>query len=64
MKIFIYIIPLYFYRAEAQELQVMTFNIRYNNPSDSMNAWPFRKDNLASTIFSRGSFIRRTGGTA
>jgi endonuclease/exonuclease/phosphatase family metal-dependent hydrolase len=31
-------------------LNVMTFNIRYNNPGDSANAWPFRKDKVASQI--------------
>ena len=34
----------------AQDLNVMTFNIRYNNRGDSANAWPYRKDNLASQI--------------
>ena len=28
----------------------MTFNIRYNNPGDSLNAWPLRKDILASQV--------------
>ena len=28
----------------------MTFNIRYNNPGDSLNAWPNRKDKLASQV--------------
>lgn len=32
------------------ELNVMTFNIRLNIKSDSLNAWPYRKDNLASQI--------------
>ncbi len=31
-------------------LNVMTFNIRYNNPGDSLNAWPYRKDNAASQV--------------
>lgn len=31
-------------------LNVMTFNIRYNNPGDSANAWPHRKDLVASQI--------------
>jgi endonuclease/exonuclease/phosphatase family metal-dependent hydrolase len=31
-------------------LNVMTFNIRYNNPRDSANAWPHRKDMVASQI--------------
>lgn len=34
----------------AQDLNVMTFNIRYNNTGDSLNAWPYRKDNLASEV--------------
>ena len=31
-------------------IKVMTFNIRYNTPSDSLNAWPHRKDNAASMV--------------
>lgn len=34
----------------AQELNVMTFNIRYANPKDSSNYWDFRKENLASML--------------
>jgi endonuclease/exonuclease/phosphatase family metal-dependent hydrolase len=34
----------------AQDLQVMTFNIRYNTAADSLNAWPYRRDNLASQV--------------
>src|SRR6187551_565850 len=34
----------------SQELNVMTFNIRYNTKYDSLNAWPYRKDNAASQI--------------
>lgn len=34
----------------AQELNVMTFNIRLNVASDSLNAWPYRKDKCASQI--------------
>jgi len=36
--------------AIGQPLNVMTFNIRYNNSSDSLNAWPFRKDNVVKQI--------------
>jgi len=39
--------------ATAQDksaLNVMTFNIRFNNPRDSANAWPNRKDFAASQI--------------
>ena len=35
---------------QSQELSVMTFNIRLNIKSDSLNAWPYRKDNAASQI--------------
>lgn len=34
----------------AQDLNVMTFNIRFNNPKDSANAWPNRKDYAASQV--------------
>jgi len=33
-----------------QELNIMTFNIRYNNPQDSLNSWPYRKDKLCSQV--------------
>lgn len=36
--------------AAAQDLSVMSFNIRLNIKSDSLNAWPYRKDNVASQI--------------
>lgn len=32
----------------------MTFNVRYNTASDSLNAWPYRKDNLASEVLFHG----------
>jgi endonuclease/exonuclease/phosphatase family metal-dependent hydrolase len=35
---------------QAQDLNVMTFNIRYNTKNDSLNAWPYRKDNAASQV--------------
>jgi endonuclease/exonuclease/phosphatase family metal-dependent hydrolase len=34
----------------AQELNVMTFNIRFNTSSDDLHAWPHRKDKVASQI--------------
>lgn len=34
----------------AQQLNVMTFNIRLNTTSDSLNAWPYRKDKTASQV--------------
>ena len=37
--------------SEAQTpLNVITFNIRYNTPNDSLNSWPYRKDKAASQI--------------
>lgn len=36
--------------ANSQSLNIMTFNLRYNNPGDSLNAWKYRKDNAASQI--------------
>jgi endonuclease/exonuclease/phosphatase family metal-dependent hydrolase len=35
---------------QSQELNVMTFNIRLNTKADSLNAWPFRKDKVASQV--------------
>ena len=34
----------------AQDLNTMTFNIRYNNPGDSLDAWPYRKDKVSSQV--------------
>lgn len=53
MKVFLLSLffTLFSIAAAAQEpLHVMTFNIRYNNPADSLNAWPYRKDKVASQI--------------
>lgn len=36
--------------AEANQLRVMTFNIRYDEPRDGANAWPKRKEIVASMI--------------
>jgi endonuclease/exonuclease/phosphatase family metal-dependent hydrolase len=36
--------------AAASPLRVMTFNIRYDTPSDSGNAWPYRRDWVAGLI--------------
>ncbi|WP_372774147.1 endonuclease/exonuclease/phosphatase family protein [Mangrovibacterium sp.] len=37
---------------QATDLKVMTWNIRFNNPDDGENAWPFRKQNVTNLIFS------------
>lgn len=34
----------------GQNLQVMTYNIRYDNPSDGENAWSYRKDFFCAQI--------------
>lgn len=36
--------------ASSESINVMSFNIRYNNPGDGENAWPNRKDMVAETI--------------
>jgi endonuclease/exonuclease/phosphatase family metal-dependent hydrolase len=36
--------------AEPLPLRVMTFNIRYDNPDDSLNSWQYRKDVAAEMI--------------
>jgi endonuclease/exonuclease/phosphatase family metal-dependent hydrolase len=33
-------------------LNVMSYNVRYNTPKDSLNAWPYRKEKVASLILS------------
>ncbi|MEK6480689.1 endonuclease/exonuclease/phosphatase family protein [Catalinimonas sp. 4WD22] len=33
-----------------ETFNVMSFNIRYDNPGDSAHAWPYRKEMVASTI--------------
>ncbi len=35
---------------EREYLNVMTFNIRFNNPSDSANNWAFRKELVSSQV--------------
>lgn len=39
-----------FHLSFAQQFNVMTFNIRLNTASDSLNAWPYRKDLVASQV--------------
>jgi endonuclease/exonuclease/phosphatase family metal-dependent hydrolase len=44
-------------RAAAEPLRVMTFNLRYDNPADGANAWPNRKDWVASLIRFHGADV-------
>lgn len=39
------------------ELNVMSFNIRYDNPDDSLNNWQYRKDVAAKTIKNQNADI-------
>ncbi len=34
------------------KLTIMSFNVRYNTPKDSLNAWPYRKEKVAHVIAS------------
>lgn len=43
-------------KAEAP-LRVMSFNIRYNNPGDGINAWPNRKDWVGGLIRFHGADV-------
>lgn len=38
-------------------LRVMTFNLRYDNPADGVNAWPNRKDWVASLVRFHGADV-------
>lgn len=37
-------------QSQAQEMRVMSYNIRYKNSIDSINGWEFRKQNVAGLI--------------
>ena len=39
------------------DLNVMSFNIRYDNPDDSLNNWQYRKDVAAKTIKNQNADI-------
>jgi len=56
---FIFVFISIYLSAKTQDkaLNVMTFNIRYNNPGDSANAWPLRKQFAASQILFHQSHI-------
>ena len=46
----LFILCISFLLHAQQPINVMTFNIRYDTPRDSANAWPLRKDKAASQI--------------
>ena len=39
--------------SQAQSLTWATFNIRYDNPADSLNNWQFRKDTVTQFILAQ-----------
>jgi endonuclease/exonuclease/phosphatase family metal-dependent hydrolase len=43
--------------ASTPPLRVMSFNLRYNNPNDGVNAWPNRKDWVAALIRFHGADV-------
>ena len=49
-----YFVLIFFFCSYASDynhpIRVMTFNIRVNVPSDSLNSWPYRKARAASMI--------------
>ena len=49
-KMLVVIIVMLSMNGRSQELNVMSFNIRLNVKSDSLNAWPYRKDKVALQI--------------
>jgi endonuclease/exonuclease/phosphatase family metal-dependent hydrolase len=51
MRTFIPLILFFcFISSNAQPLKVMTYNIRYDNPGDGINAWPNRIDKVTALI--------------
>jgi hypothetical protein len=41
----------------ALPLRVMTFNVRYDNPGDGPNAWPFRRDWVGALVRFHGADV-------
>ena len=51
MKRFFFIILVFFCNlAIAQNVRIITYNIRYNNPDDGVNAWPNRSKDVAALL--------------
>ncbi|GHV09507.1 endonuclease [Bacteroidia bacterium] len=44
------LLPIACKSSQALDLNIMSFNIRYDNPEDSLNNWKYRKDIAAQTI--------------
>jgi endonuclease/exonuclease/phosphatase family metal-dependent hydrolase len=43
--------------AIVQPITVMSFNLRYDNPADGINAWPLRRDRVAGVIRFHGAHV-------
>ena len=50
MKFIKIVLLLFFINLNAQDLKVITYNIRYDNPNDGENKWDLRKDFLSKQI--------------
>jgi len=51
MRIFLAFLCVFLFQlGVAQPIKVMSYNIRFDNPGDSVNAWPNRKDKVAALI--------------
>ena len=48
-KVLFFLLVLSFY-ASGQQLRIMTYNIRYDNPGDGVNAWPKRINKVAGIV--------------
>ena len=49
MKKLFFIIPIIFF-LNVEELKVISYNIRYNNPNDGINVWENRKSTITKFL--------------
>ena len=59
MKNTIFLIPLLFFLG-VNELKVISYNIRYNNPNDGINIWENRKSTIANFLIDAVSYTHLT----
>ena len=50
LSILLIMLLLFFEKASAQQFTVMSYNIRYDNPSDGINNWHERKQEMADWL--------------
>lgn len=53
-RVFFLLAALWAAAGSAAELNVMTFNMRYDNPKDGENNWKFRRERVARVVVSNG----------